>query len=98
MIVSLLPPIPTNFRAAPARPALPPLIKLDRRTDVLLRTPALCDVASPQTPRRSRIWELAETLHCSIIGTCLSNAELRHKLARLGVNGIEAADHHHRPA
>ena len=91
MIVSLLPPIPTNFRAATA---LPPLIKLDRRTDVLLRTPALCDVASPQTPRRSRIWELAETLHCSIIGTCLSNAELRHVLARLGVNGIEAADDH----
>lgn len=89
--MSLLPPIPTNFRAATA---LPPLIKLDRRTDVLLRTPALCDVASPQTPRRSRIWELAETLHCSIIGTCLSNAELRHALARLGVNGIEAADDH----
>jgi hypothetical protein len=89
--VSLLPPIPTNFRAATA---LPPLIKLDRRTDVLLRTPALCDVASPQTPRRSRIWELAETLHCSIVGTCLSNAELRHALARLGVNGIEAADDH----
>ena len=91
MIVSLLAPIPTNFRAATA---LPPLIKLDRRTDVLLRTPALCDVASPQTPRRSRIWELAETLHCSIVGTCLSNAELRHALARLGVNGIEAADDH----
>ena len=91
MIVSLLPPIPTNFRAATA---LPPLIKLDRRTDVLLRTPALCDVASPQTPRRSRIWELAEALHCSIVGTCLSNAELRHALARLGVNGIEAADDH----
>ena len=89
--MSLLPPIPTNFRAATA---LPPLIKLDRRTDVLLRMPALCDVASPQTPRRSRIWELAETLHCSIIGTCLSNAELRHALARLGVNGIEAADDH----
>ena len=89
--MSLLPPIPTNFRAATA---LPPLIKLDRRTDVLLRMPALCDVASPQTPRRSRIWELAETLHCSIVGTCLSNAELRHALARLGVNGIEAADDH----
>lgn len=89
--MSLLPPIPTNFRAATA---LPPLIKFDRRTDVLLRTPALCDVASPQTPRRSRIWELAETLHCSIVGTCLSNAELRHALARLGVNGIEAADDH----
>ena len=89
--MSLLPPIPTNFRAATA---LPPLIRLDRRTDVLLRAHAPSDAASPQPARRSKIWELAETLHCSIIGTCLSNAELRHALARLGVNGIEAADDH----
>jgi hypothetical protein len=87
--VSLLPPIPTNFRAATV---LPPLIRLDRRTDVLLRAHVPSDAASPA--RRSKIWELADTLHCSIIGTCLSNAELRHALARLGVNGIEAADDH----
>src|SRR6478752_6998481 len=90
-LVSLLPPIPTNFRAATA---LPPLIKLDRRADVLLRAHAPSDAASPQPARRSKIWELADTLHCSIIGTCLSNAELRHALARLGVNGIDAADDH----
>ena len=89
--LSLLPPIPTNFRAATA---LPPLIRLDRRADVLLRAPAPSDPRPPQSARRSRIWELAETLHCWIIGTCLSNAELRHALARLGVNGIEAADDH----
>jgi hypothetical protein len=89
--VSLLPPILTNFRAATA---LPPLIKLDRRTDVLLRAHAPPDAASPQPPRRSKIWELADTLHCSIIGTCLSNAELRHVLVRLRVNGVEAADDH----
>ena len=89
--MSLLPPVPNNFRAATA---LPPLIRLDRRTDVLLRAHAPSDVASPQPARRSKIWELADTLHCSIIGTCLSNAELRHALARLGVNGIEAADDH----
>ena len=65
-IVSLLPPIPNNFRAATA---LPPLIRLDRRTDVLLRAHAPSDAASPQSARRSKIWELAETLHCSIIGT-----------------------------
>jgi hypothetical protein len=89
--VSLLPPIPTNFRAATA---LTPLIKLDRRTEVLLRAHVPSDAASPQHPRRSKIWELADTLHCSIIGTCLSNAELRHALARVGVNGIDAADDH----
>lgn len=89
--MSLLPPIPTNFRAATA---LSPLIRVDRRADVLLRASVPSDLASPQSPRRSKIWELADTLHCSIIGTCLSNAELRHALARLGVNGIEAADDH----
>jgi hypothetical protein len=89
--VSLLPPIPNNFRAATAPP---PLIRLDRRADVLLRAHGPSDAASPQPARRSKIWELADTLHCSIIGTCLSNAELRHALARLGVNGIEAADDH----
>jgi hypothetical protein len=91
MNVSLLPPIPASFRAATA---LPPLIKLDRRADVLLRTHAPSEAASSQPPRRSKIWELAETLHCSIIGTGLSNAELRPTLARLGVKGIEAADDH----
>jgi Uncharacterized protein conserved in bacteria (DUF2325) len=89
--VSLLPPIPNVFRAATA---LPPLIRLDRRTDVLLWAHAPSDPASPQPARRSKIWELADTLHCSIIGTCLSNAELRHALARLGVNGIDAAADH----
>jgi hypothetical protein len=44
--------------------------------------------------RRSKIWELAQTLHCSIIGTCLSNAELRHVLVRLKVPGADVADEH----
>jgi hypothetical protein len=81
----------TNLLAATA---VTPLIKLDRRTEVLLRAHVPSDAVSPQPPRRSKIWELAETLHCSIIGTCLSNAELRHALARLGVNGVEGADDH----
>jgi hypothetical protein len=59
-----------------------------------LRAHAPSDAASPQPARRSKIWELADTLHCSIIGTCLSNAELRHVLVRLRVNGVEAADDH----
>lgn len=33
---------------------------------------------------RDRIWELADTLHCSIVGTCLTNAEARSLLAKLG--------------
>jgi len=44
--------------------------------------------------KRRKIWELAETLHCSIVGTCLSTADLRHVLVRLGVPGAAAADEH----
>lgn len=33
---------------------------------------------------RDRIWELADNLHCSIVGTCLTNAEARSLLAKLG--------------
>src|SRR4051794_12834656 len=54
-LVSLLPPIPNNLRAATA---LPPLIRLDRSTDVLLRAHAPSDAASPQPERRSKIWSL----------------------------------------
>lgn len=40
--------------------------------------------AEPADKPRDRIWELAETLHCSIVGTCLTNAEARAILAKLG--------------
>jgi hypothetical protein len=39
--------------------------------------------ASSVSSPRSKIWELAESIHCSVIGTCLSNAEARHVLVRL---------------
>jgi len=39
---------------------------------------------APSRPRRTRIWELGSNLHCSIIGTCLSTAELRHVLVQIG--------------
>jgi hypothetical protein len=52
-------------------------------------------VAKKASPaRRSQIWDLHNSLHCSIIGTCLSSAELRRLLVRLKVQGIEEADDH----
>ena len=44
--------------------------------------------------RRVHIWELNTNLHCSVIGTCLSAAELRRILVRLEIAGIETADEH----
>jgi len=43
--------------------------------------------------RRAKIWDLAPNLHCSIIGTCLSTAELRRVLTKAGVAGHDASDH-----
>src|SRR5258708_3664344 len=49
---------------------------------------------SPPSKRRTQIWELHQSLHCSIIGTCLSSGELRRLLVRLEVQGAESADDH----
>jgi len=49
---------------------------------------------APSRPRRTRIWELGSNLHCSIIGTCLSTAELRHVLVQLKVSGMQTANEH----
>ncbi|MDB5408439.1 MAG: hypothetical protein JWL84_3351 [Rhodospirillales bacterium] len=43
--------------------------------------------------RRRKIWEMEPALHCSIIGTCLSTAELRHVVAKAG-GGVEARSNH----
>ncbi|MCE4226377.1 DUF2325 domain-containing protein [Methylobacterium sp. C25] len=44
---------------------------------------------------RDRIWELAETLHCSIVGTCLTIADGRTLLAKLGVPDARTMSEHH---
>lgn len=43
--------------------------------------------------RRTKIWEFNTNLHCSIIGTCLSNAELRQVLKKFGMASQECTDH-----
>jgi hypothetical protein len=49
---------------------------------------------SPQPKRRAMIWDLHHSTHCSIIGTCLSTAELKRLLLKLEVAGAETADDH----
>jgi hypothetical protein len=47
--------------------------------------------------RRKRLWELDPTLHCSIIGTCLTQGELRELLRRIarseGLNVVGLSEH-----
>jgi hypothetical protein len=54
---------------------------------------AAVKLASP-SKRRTPIWDLHNSLHCSIIGTCLSSAELRRLLVRLAVKDAATADDH----
>jgi len=42
---------------------------------------------------RKRIWDLAGHFHCSIIGTCLTTAELRKLLTKLGLTTSGESDH-----
>lgn len=43
--------------------------------------------------RRTKIWEFNTNLHCSIIGTCLSTAELRQVLKKFGMATAGCSDH-----
>jgi Uncharacterized protein conserved in bacteria (DUF2325) len=45
-------------------------------------------------PGRRKIWDFVTHFHCSIIGTCLSTAELRHILIKLGRQEAETASEH----
>lgn len=44
--------------------------------------------------RRTAIWDMHASVHCSIIGTCLTVRELRRLLIKLSVAGAETADDH----
>ena len=44
--------------------------------------------------RRRRIWEISSYLHCSIVGTCLTTAELRQILIKVGLPGAEKETDH----
>jgi len=44
--------------------------------------------------RRSKLWDIAPSLRCSIIGTCLSAAELRQFFVKLGEPSAKTASDH----
>ncbi|QCI68730.1 DUF2325 domain-containing protein [Phreatobacter stygius] len=48
----------------------------------------------PKGHRRSKIWDISSHFHCSIIGTCLSAAELRQFFVRLGEADAKGATDH----
>ena len=48
----------------------------------------------PVSRKRTAIWDMHHSVHCSIIGTCLASAEIRRLLIKLGVPGADTADDH----
>ena len=74
------------------------LATADPHRQIPLRPLALHSTDPSGSRRRSRIWDLHHQLHCSIIGTCLSTAELRQVLTRAGMhqarpNAAARSDH-----
>jgi hypothetical protein len=51
-------------------------------------------ILAPQSHSRRKIWEFDSNLHCSIVGTCLTNAELRQALGKLGLKEAAGAEEH----
>lgn len=64
---------------------------IDSIPPVLVTRDQATSVTGPS--RRAKIWEFTTHLHCSIIGTCLSAAELRQTLKKLGLAPPESTDH-----
>src|SRR5215831_5623943 len=56
--------------------------------------PVLRRIHPPASKKRTAIWDMHHSVHCSIVGTCLSNAEIRRLLIKLGVHGAESANDH----
>ncbi|HEV2676119.1 MAG TPA: DUF2325 domain-containing protein [Aliidongia sp.] len=69
-----------------------------RLSDLPFRRPisdaALTEMLEAPARKRSRLWELSATLHCSIIGTCLSTAELRQILAKVRGSDLRELTEH----
>jgi hypothetical protein len=66
------------------------------RLDLTSLPAALLNRARPSEPpqvRRTKLWEFGTSLHCSIIGTCLSTQDLRHLLTKLKLAPGGASDH-----
>jgi hypothetical protein len=84
------------LQAAPAAaPASSALIMREapKGFDLGPEEPSLDDASAPAA-RRTRIWEFSVNLHCSIVGTCLTTAELRHIVDKVKAGAaVIASDH-----
>jgi hypothetical protein len=78
------------FSGDPRSASLPRRVLAMKRID---STP-VGEFPAPASRKRTAIWDMHHTMHCSIVGTCLSNGEIRRLLIKLGVTGADTADDH----
>jgi hypothetical protein len=69
------------------RPDLGALLKREQ-------APAPQVLADPKGERRTKIWDIAPVFHCSIVGTCLTAAELRQFFVRMRDPDAKTATDH----
>ena len=82
-------------QSPPAGPKLDILRKNGAAPSLLGHRPISREDETPTAAEgRSRIWDFPTHLHCSIIGTCLSTAELKQILTKLGHREAAAASEH----
>lgn len=77
-------------------PSLPRLILPNAAASRIVRLPMNEPPAatSRNDGQRLRIWDIAATFHCSIIGTCLTTGELRQVLIKAGQDDARSASDH----
>ena len=80
-------------------PARPPAAPAFPRGMIPMKVRAPSDApigefTPPAAKRRTAIYDMHHSVHCSIIGTCLSSAELRRLMVKLGIAGSETAGDH----
>jgi hypothetical protein len=56
--------------------------------------PRLLAAVDGAEPRRRRIWEIGNSFHCSIIGTCLTTVELHRILVKVELPGAQKETDH----
>jgi len=62
-------------------------VQLPRPADTLVKS-------EPKGHQRTKIWDISPNLHCSIIGTCLTAAELRQFMVKMGETDARTATDH----
>jgi hypothetical protein len=76
-----------------ARPAALPGRVIAMKARAVDNQPAR-EFVPPARRKRTAIWDMHHSVHCSIIGTCLSSPEIRRLLIKADVHGAESASDH----